>query len=239
MSGEAVNILSDEHLSFGSAPIKEVFERLASVAPDMEIIVVIRNQTDLLRSWYDMSPVLGGPGGWRYVNFQTWLDWALSGEFLVANKMFYADEIEAARAVFGASRVHVFTFEGLFVKRAERGALAALLGLEECEVSALLDSSRENNAESHAARKLARRMLGPVHASWFLPRGIRLWLMARAAGFVSNRRTLIPETCYKRVEAFYGDQYYQVQSSESRWESYLEAFGGLTFALGPKETGRS
>jgi hypothetical protein len=219
------NVLSDEHLCFGSAPLSEVFSRLSSVDKSIDIVIVIRSQVDLLRSMYDMVPV-EGVDGTKYLSFEKWVDWALSGDFPLANRLFYRDVIKAANAEFGSRNVHVFSLEGLFRDGSERNRLADLLRLEETDMSTYLDASHKNSSSQHAARKLARRILGPVRASWILPKKARRWLLAWMSKFVANKQTEVSNECRQKIKSFYGKQFFEVTEMHSNNDQLREYLTG-------------
>ena len=202
------NILSDETALTVGDP-RTVLTRVADIAPTARILIVTRNQTDLLRSFYDMFPTIrhDESGRGSYADFDGWLDHILDqrGHYDLARNLHYATTIRMAQDIFGTDNVHVIPFEQLFRSETAQAALARCLGIAAEDVSAALARPAVNDHREHAAKKLTRRLLGPVHASWFLPQPV-LKRINRALGrVVRSGPTRITEAQRHRIVSHYAE----------------------------------
>jgi hypothetical protein len=168
IDGQKAIVLSDESLSLGRVPAAEVARRIDTVVPGARILVVIRNQCELLRSWFDMLTV--DPEFARNHSFSSWLRSSSGGpkpELL--RNLEYARVLSMYLDRFGADRVAVFLFERLFRSSDDVERLADFLRIDRGAVLSALGGTGENTVKQTAVLRAARRLLGPFHLSAVLP----------------------------------------------------------------------
>lgn len=203
LSEDRITVLSEENLLDAAPPPEEVFARIKSVAPDAQILIVIRDQVEVLRSYYDMYPTVGEGRSRRYASFSRWLDHALAGEIRLIERLKYSGPVTAAEAAFGSDRVHVLSFDGLFKTKSEVSRLAKCLNINDDDVNEALSRPAINDHRRHAAKKLTRRIMGPLHASDILPQ----WLIQHANEFIGRlmprKKTAVSDDEFSRIRKFY------------------------------------
>lgn len=206
LSADRVTLLSEEDLLFGPAGGAAVLERIAALSPQPELLIVLRPQDEIIRSRYDMYPVIdkADRGTGRSVPLADYIDHILSDPIYAPNLRF-ADRIAQAQRLFGADRVHVFAFDDLFRTARARPRLARLLGIAPAEVDAALAGPAANDFVMHATRRRLRRILGPIRGSWFLPVGVLRAINTRLGRAAGIRRTDMSAADRARITAHFAD----------------------------------
>jgi hypothetical protein len=206
LSLEKVNVLSAEHFLKNAVPVDVVARRLFAVIPNGKILIIIRNQIDLLRSYYDMFPFAMWDGSTKYLPLQKWLEKIFEEQTRnLAGALFYPSVIDLYATLFGRQQVGVYLFEDLF-RGGEATAgddLAEFLGLEGEDTKERLARRGANVASQHFWSKMARRVLGDFHASDVLP----LWMirkLERIGSYMApSRRTKIGQAQATQISSFY------------------------------------
>jgi len=197
-------VISEEAFTSNRVPVCKVADRLYTLFPNADIIVVIRRQQEVLRSLYDMYPFMPGDKNRIPVRFSNWLDGQLeNSEEGIAGSLKYGSVVEWYKKLFGWSKVHVLLFEGIFEEQWETVRLASILGLKPDDVMKRLASGARNDASIHAFRNLARRINGRFHLSWVLPRSLIRRLVEYGSHIYRGGRTQISQDDVERIAEFY------------------------------------
>lgn len=200
---ETVAVASDENLLFGDAPPETVLGRIQSVAPDAQILLVLRSQADILRSLYDMSPVLAGRCA-SGMSFPNWVEWLLAGNTNFAERLNYSPVLEGVISYFGKSSLIAVNFSDLFrLESAEMTRISRAMNLPAHVLADCLAQSAANDFQVHSAKRAVQRLLGPVRPSWFLPHNLRRRLLLKLSLFIDAQRTELPEASRRRITDAY------------------------------------
>jgi len=201
---DRVNVLSTEYLIQNRRPVREVAEDLHALAPDADILIVVRDQAELLRSLYDMNPFYENDPKRAFMPFDRWLGRMLEeAETNFASRLRYAEVAQTYADVFGAKKVHVVGFGKLTGEPAALAPFCMAVDLDPDRFAALLEGAHLGGASRHGYRKLTRRMLGGRSAAALLPpaaRGAARRLMQRG---VPSRRTKLNRLQLERIRVFY------------------------------------
>jgi len=185
-----LNVISDERLLFGYRSPFDIIKDLSRLVPQGNVLIVVRSHVEILRSYYDMYPFLLSDPDRTYVSFSVWLRRTLSStEDGLAVSLRFVDVVQSYRNAFQGSNIVVVSLERLFNDTAAMHQVCGQFGLDATEYETLIKlnaaeahSFKKNAAEAHSFKKHARRLLGPVHASWFLSYG-----QIQAIGRIMNR----------------------------------------------------
>lgn len=159
-------ILSDEELSgsihtggSGGYVTKEVATRLQQVAPDAHILIVIRNQLDLIESAYRQYVKRGGTLPLTKYLTDRGTNYKLPG-FRFHHLDYYA-LVQLYRSLFPAERVHIMTYETLRADP-ERflGDLALALGLPCLKARSSTPSNVSSSATSVVLARFTNHFYG-------------------------------------------------------------------------------
>ena len=202
---DRITVLSEENLLDIGSPPAEVLARIASVAPEAHILIVIRDQAEVLRSYYDMYPTIGEGRSARYAPFSIWLEHALAGEVRLVERLKYSKAISAALHNFNSSQVHVLNFDKLYKTWDEIQHLADVLEIDMGDVREALSKPALNDHQIHAGKKLTRRIMGPFHASDILPY-TTIRRLNRVIGIIMpTKKTQLSTRERRRIIDFYAD----------------------------------
>lgn len=217
-------VISEEMIS-SVGHYARVSERLSILEPNAEVLIILRPRAALLRSLYDMRPLDFWAGNKRFVKFDLWLENILNlevpGNFV--HVLEYGAMIKAFSDHLGRERVHVFTLEEL---SNVEGRVAKFFGTR-LEISRdvldqLMSRKPKNHAELHLAKKALRRLMGPVHASWFLSRS-QIQYLTKVVGMLPwMKRTELNELQAERVrKQFSKDQDILLKwvNEDARWST--------------------
>ena len=146
--------------STGGHHIKGAAERLARLAPNANVLMVIRRQQEFVQSWYAAevkSGVVGGFERWaRQKEKYGLLDWCKYGPII----RLYQD-------LFGKDRVHVLAFEEMF-DRERLGRVLIGMGLDDRGLETVNLGQKVNRSMSGLGIRTARqanRFFGGKHNS--------------------------------------------------------------------------
>lgn len=211
-------VVSEEMLLLNRVKPAAVAERVHSLAPNANIMIVYRDRAEVLRSFYDMSPLDIWASSSRFVSFERWLDEILARAdqpASIAGALRYGAVLEAYARLFGSQRVWIFNHNRLFSEYPEQARLSRLLGCEPEDVENALRRRPINTAGQHAVKKTARRILGPVHMSWFLPGWAIQPTLRLLSKFVPEKRTELTASHRNRIAEFY-------RADEWKLQAYLD-----------------
>ena len=180
-----------------------VISRLASYFPDARVLFILRDQVDLLRSYYDMYPTIGAPPRDRYAPFSEWIDWVIGGGHYLGARLKYDTAVRSAISIFGRDQVFAVDFDALFKRHERLGDFCAFVGVEQGFVEAAFGQPAANDFTAYSARKLARRILGPVRASWFLPYSVIWKLQLRLGKLIPAERTVARQEDIEAITAHF------------------------------------
>lgn len=158
--------------------LREKANRLRNLFPDGKILLIIRNQTSLIKSQYRDHPTdprsfaIGPP-----VSFNEWIDIAHESDSVnFLESLQYYDVISYYMELFGRENVGIFPLETL-IHNTEQFAvsMADYLGIDFDESLELLQTEPENTGVSkrfNNYRRLRWRMLSVLNLGW-LPEPIK------------------------------------------------------------------
>ena len=157
---DKLNIVSDEHLVFNHRPPVAVAQDLRSIIGEAKILIVIRDQLDLLRSLYDMSPFYARDPKRKYVKFSTWLQTMVSNpDENISGSLKYTDTYDAFANAFGNDHVFMIDMERLFGDGGARDRLCAELDIDAAEFHTVTASGKVGGHENNSYKKITRRLL--------------------------------------------------------------------------------
>ena len=151
---KTVAVLSDETIHSNAAMVGLYAERIKNLFPDGEILLTIRNQLQIIESFYtDSGKVLKNlpkPFDRRYVALMPWLEWSWENwENSFLGLIDYHKHIEMYQTIFGIEKVHVLLYEDFlntpdeFIKK-----LSAILDIDYDEAMNCLSNERSNPPDS-------------------------------------------------------------------------------------------
>lgn len=194
---------------YGNVAIKA--NRMSREFPNARVIIVVRSQIDLLRSWYEMRPATPlGPGtGCKPLSFDAWTEHALRYEFRSPLPFLRYDEVARYYAgLLGSDQVLVLLFEWLqrdptlFFDK-----LGRFIGADPGMMMQLMAKRRENTATDHRIRHSAlARTKAAVFPNVSFRRVLPSWLYDAILSYVGRTRrrpTLKPELI-SRLSEYYG-----------------------------------
>jgi len=153
-------------------------KRIYELMPGGKIIIVIRNQSDALKSMYADFPFdPRSPATGESMNINKWLDVVLTDELLrYRETLDYCSVIKFYEVLFGKSNVCVLLFEELVNdKEAFAKKISAFLDVSASETHALLSEAHENLRVSHkynVLRTVKRKYFRNIHLSKFLGKSL-------------------------------------------------------------------
>lgn len=201
---DQLNVLTSEMFTVNRVPVLEVARRLGSLFAEARIFMVLRQQTEVLRSLYDMYPY--APGTTDYVRFDSWLENALTNQHeSIAGSLKYHSVVRAYQDRFGADRTGVFLFEELYRDEASMLRAAQFLGTDPVATKARLQRKAENAASDHAFGALGRRILGRFHASQIFPKQAVRAVKKLGAKYYKGKQTVLTPQQARRIDEFYAD----------------------------------
>lgn len=202
-----LNVISDETFLNNEASAEEIAGALRHLLGPARVLIVVREQVDILRSMYDMYPWLKDDPDRRFLHFPQWLEQTLeSAASNTASALRFVQMVGMYRDLFGSEAVTVIAFDRLFRDRTAQVALCARLAIDAGAFSTLIALKAANTSADHGTKKLVRRVLGPVKGSSFLsPAQIRV-LRGLLARLIPQKPTQVDSAERARIEAFYRGQ---------------------------------
>lgn len=205
---QRLNVISEEKFLDPFRPLAEVAAELRAVVGPAKVLIVLRDQADILRSLYDMKPWVRSDPARRYVPFSVWLNAVVDDPEDRMNRALRFRTVHGIYAdLFGAEAVTMVTLSRLLKDAATQAELCARLGIDAPAFAELLARPAVNSAEDHGYKKLSRRVLGRYAASDFLSRGQVIALKSVVNRIVPQRKTPIsPEDAQRIRNAFAGQR---------------------------------
>ncbi len=167
---DPVNVFSNERFTsvlFSHDDIKSKADRLKEIFPNAKIIMVLRNQFNMIISQYRDWPFdprcvrIGKP-----VSLDKWIEIALEDNLTkYLSSLKYYEIADVYSELFGKDNVGLFLFEDLVSQPQKFAAqISAFLDIDAKETRTLLKNKHENKSVSHrykVYRTLVRRKLFP------------------------------------------------------------------------------
>lgn len=196
------NILADERFTACWISPYLVADRLYALFPDAKILVIIRNQFNILRSLYDMHPYSYFTQNKRWINFRNWLNNNLENHdksFLEG--IYYNKILSYYEKLFGRENINLYLFEEL-VSLNEKTTLylSQFLNVTQEELLNYLNVKPKNQASTHALYHLKMKYFPSISFSKFIPRSL---IKAVAKLYQSNQKTEIDSESYDKIYRLY------------------------------------
>lgn len=185
-----LNVLSQEGMLFGDRPFRDALADVRALISEAKILLVVRPQIDLLRSYYDMMPYISSDPKQRFLPFADWLRQILDREASsLRDSLRFIDVAEAYRAVYEAENVTIVAMETFFKNPGVRREVCRRVGIDAEESEWLLQGKKQNSASQYRFRHIGRRILGPLRASSFLTHEQIGWIGRQLNRFVLSKKT--------------------------------------------------
>ncbi len=181
-------ILSDENLTYNYWNRGEISKKLFDLFGESKIIFTIRNQYDMIASYYTKHAYeLGGvpsPYSGRYVNFKNWFEYCLDNwETTVFGIFEFNKIIEIYENIFGKNNIHILIFEEFRKdKNAFLSKIANILEVDAKEMISLSDTGINNRSDSSGLHRLRKAQ------SFFFPQlEMKKWLPKKIKDFIKSQ----------------------------------------------------
>ena len=177
LSKDHINLFSNERFLAGfrcCTDIKAKATRIKQLFPNAKIIIIIRNQLDIIVSQYRDLPFdprcvsLGKP-----VNIDQWIEIAMENDYTnYFNCLKYYEVAKVYKEIFGIDAVEVFLFEDLVHQLdlfAEK--LSDFIGIDSTQTKVLLQNKHENRPVSNRFNRyrMLRRKLPQIKLRNYMP----------------------------------------------------------------------
>lgn len=212
-------VLSSERFTdvlFSHDSIVDKAQRLKQIFPAAKILIVLRNQLNIMASQYRDQPFnprcvrIGRP-----VSIDRWVEIALQDPLVkYANSLNYYETVRCYAALFGRENVGVFLFEEMvddLPAYAQR--LSEFMGIDAAQTAECLGGKHENSTVSHrynTYRKLVRRGLPKVEQLAFLPRPLKSGIVHYLQQGPKKKHAMSAETT-SRVYRYFGESNRKLQ----------------------------
>jgi len=202
MSSEKRNLFSEEALlnqSLGDNYLKAY--RLKEIFPNAKIIIVLRNQVDLLRSIYDMRC-----GGGRYIAFDKWLERDL--KYFNANfsgGLKFYETVAFYQELFGKHNVEVLLFEELLESiKSFAHKLSAFIDIDAEQTNNLLKNKPLNTAKSYQVHNLRVKFIPGIQFSKVLPKSTHKYLVNKLTEVLPSKKSVMSQYYVDKMHEIYG-----------------------------------
>ncbi len=205
LAPDKTNIVSEEDVLLQCDAPDQLFARIKRMCPQAHILIVVRDQIDLIRSLYDMYPTTNPDrAGHETVPFDTYLDWAFGENAGWFDRMKFDAAILPAYDHFDSERIHVLSFKSLFTgDKPGLRELAQLLDIDPSDAFNAMEKPASNEFQMHASRRMIRRILGPIRASWFLPLPVLRAIHSRVGKALKFKKTALTAAQRDRIAKHY------------------------------------
>lgn len=204
-----VNVFSEENLidpRYGDNWLRAY--RLKQVFPTAKIIVILRNQIEIIRSTYEMYPfIVLGPGSeGEFLPFNEWLEINLTyfNQSLLSGLKFY-ENLSIYRKIFGEKNVGIFLFEELVQELEEfANKISNFLEVDRTKTHELLKLPPRNYAKTHQAYNLKVKLLPKeIKLSKVLPKSIHQYIAKFATQLIPYRKIEMSQFYKKKLWNIY------------------------------------
>lgn len=198
------NVIADERFTFGQVNPMVVADRLYDLFPKANVLVVLRNQFDILRSLYDMHPYNYYSNERRLISFSDWLtahEQHFDHSFLKC--LCYNDVINYYREKFGERRLGVFLFETLFEHGSEDELLnlSNFINVKHDSMTRMLSYTKTNQSANHALYRYKLKYFPNMSFSAFLPKNVVRLIFRLKLG--NKQKTTLSEKEKNRIYNYY------------------------------------
>lgn len=181
-------ILSDETFTKNSHQIPVIARRMKDLFPDAHVLLTIRNQVDMIKSYYvkhgRVLQSVPKPYIHRHIKFGNWLEFSFdTWEESFLGRIDYDVWVRVFEEIFGPEKIHIFVYEEFESNFKEfLGKMSHVLGIDEKQTIRLYRGEKHNPRDSaRLVRYVAlRQTVAPnVPLKSILPGGEtlqRLWL---------------------------------------------------------------
>lgn len=199
---DKVTLLSSERFTdvlFSYDSIQDKALRLKQIFPHAKIILVLRNQFNIIASQYRDHPFnprcvrIGRP-----VSINRWVEIALQDPLVkYANSLNYYETAKCYADLFGKENVGIFLFEEMVTDLARyANRLSEFMGIDPDQTALCLGGKHENLTVSHrynVYRKLVRRGLPNIETISFLPQSVQRLALNYLQQGPKKKHSLNPE----------------------------------------------
>lgn len=198
---DKINIIADERFTANWIDYRMVADRLYHFLPEAKILVVIRNQADILRSRYDMHPYDYSDPRKKWLTFEEWLSSAVSRmkeNFL--NALHYDECISYYRDKFGVQNVHVLLFEKLVAF--DSRTMEELGNVLKIDPGSIIDymSVHKNKAGNHWLYHFKLKYFRGITFSRVIP---AKWLKQLASSIGQDNKTKVSDYHFDLIAGLY------------------------------------
>lgn len=202
------NVISHEGLSNSSSGdngLKAI--RLHELFPAAKILLIIRNQSSLLRSLYDMHPraPISGVNFGKTLSIEQWLEVNFKNPhrgFLMG--MMYAETISFYKKLFGEEAIKVLMFEDLkFQIDKFSSELSDFLEVDSGITEKLLMANPVNTFQEHQLHNLREKILPSIQFSKLMPKDMHYYLVRQLTRALPHRKTSIPVEYQEKIRQLY------------------------------------
>lgn len=208
ISNRKSNVISHEGMlnsCIGDNGLKA--KRAYELFPQAKIIVVIRNQLDVLRSLYDMHPraPMSGVAFNKVLSIKDWLQFnfdKLERGYLVG--MMYSEHISYYKNIFGKDSVKVLIFEDLkYHPHAFSKEISGFMGIDDSISRELLLKSPKNTSQDHFIHNFREKILPGIQFSKLVPDKTHQYLVEKLTKALPHKKTQVPEEYQEKIRDFY------------------------------------
>lgn len=203
MSSEKRNLFSSEGLlnqKFVDNYLKAY--RLKEILPNAKILIVLRNQVDLLRSIYDMRVGYGD----RYIAFDKWLEMDLkhfNANFSGGLKFY--ETVAFYQELFGKHNVEVLLFEELLESiNSFAHKLSAFIDIDAEQTNNLLKNKPFNTAKSYHVHNLRLKFIPGIQFSKVLPKSTHKYLVNKLTEVLPSKKSVMSQYHVDKMHETYG-----------------------------------
>lgn len=204
---EKLNVISEEKFLTNNRAAAEIAIDLHEIIGEAKVLIVVRDQADILRSLYDMHPWAPNDAARRFATFGVWLDTVLGlPEVYVAPALRFCSVFGTYVEVFGAEAVKVVSIKRLIGDPSAQDLICSWLDIDAESFRRLMDKPAVNKASDHGYKKLSRRLLGPIRMSSFLSVGQIATIRKMLSKLIPDKKTEISALDRKRIETFFAGE---------------------------------
>ena len=203
MSSEKRNLFSSEEL-LNQDLVDNYLKayRLKEIFPNAKIIIVLRNQVDLLRSIYDMRCGYGD----RYIAFDKWLEMDLKHfNTKISGGLKFHETVAFYQELFGKHNVEVLLFEELLESiNSFAHKLSAFIDIDAEQTNNLLKNKPLNTAKSYQVHNLRVKFIPGIPFSKVLPKSTHKYLVNKLTEVLPSKKSVMSQYYVDKMHEIYG-----------------------------------